>query len=143
MKSNHHMEWRTNELSMTDDPLAVDVDFVERMLRTSYWAPRRERSVIERSLQTSVPLSVFHADRQIGFARIVSDLVTFAWIADVIVDPQYRGRGIGKWMMECIMEHPAVVGTSQQLLRTTDAHGLYARYGFENAECMARRPREG
>jgi GNAT superfamily N-acetyltransferase len=137
------MEWRTNELSMTDDPLAVDVDFVERMLRTSYWAPRRERSVIERSLQTSVPLSVFHADRQIGFARIVSDLVTFAWIADVIVDPQYRGRGIGKWMMECIMEHPAVAGTSQQLLRTTDAHGLYARYGFENAECMARKPGEG
>jgi GNAT superfamily N-acetyltransferase len=133
------MEWRTNELSMTDDPLAVDVDFVERMLRTSYWAPRRERSVIERSLQTSVPLSVFHADRQIGFARIVSDLVTFAWIADVMVDPQYRGRGIGKWMMECIMEHPAVVDTSQQLLRTTDAHDLYAKYGFEIAECMARK----
>ncbi len=127
------------EYTLTDKPSAVDVDFVERMLRTSYWAPHRERSVIEQSLETSVPMSVFHHGRQIAFARIVSDLVTFAWIADVIVDPQYRSRGIGKWLMECIMEHPAVAGTSQQLLRTIDAHGLYARYGFENAECMARR----
>lgn len=129
------------EFLISDDPLAVDVDFVERMLRTSYWAPNRARSVIERSLEASVPLSVFHRGRQVAFARIVSDLVTFAWIADVIVDPQYRGRGIGKWMMECIMEHPAVAGTSQQLLRTTDAHGLYARYGFEIAECMTRKPK--
>ena len=134
------MDISKGEFSISDDPLAVDVDFVERMLRTSYWAPDRERSVIERSLQTSVPLSVFHAGRQIAFARIVSDLVTFAWIADVIVDPQYRGRGIGKWLMECVMGHPSVVGTSQQLLRTTDAHGLYTRYGFKIAECMARKP---
>jgi GNAT superfamily N-acetyltransferase len=136
------MKWFKSDFSISDDPAAVDVDFVERMLRTSYWASRRERSVIERSLQTSVPLSVFHGGRQVAFARIVSDLVTFAWIADVIVDPQYRGRGIGTWLMERVMEHPAVVGTSQQLLRTNDAHGLYAKYGFENAECMARKPGE-
>lgn len=133
------MEWQKNEYLMSDDPHAVDVDFVERMLRTSYWAPHRERSVIERSLETSVPFSVFHGRRQIAFARVVSDVVTFAWIADVIVDPQYRGGGIGKWLMERIMEHPSVAETSQQLLRTADAHGLYMRYGFEIADCMARK----
>jgi len=133
------MEWTKNEYSMNNDPQAVDVEFVESMLRTSYWAPHRERTIIERSLETSVPFSVFHGTRQIGFARVVSDLVTFAWIADVIVDPRYRSKGIGKWLMDCVMEHPAVAATSQQLLRTADAHELYARYGFEVAECMARK----
>lgn len=134
------MEWSRNEFVINDDPASVDVDFVESMLRTSYWAPRRERSVIESTLHTSVPFSAFHGDRQVGFARVVSDNLTFAWIADVIVDPDYRGKGIGKWLMECIMEHPAVAMTSQQLLRTDDAHEFYAQFGFNVSECMARKP---
>ena len=135
------MEWKRGPFRITDDPLDVDADFVERMLRSSYWAPERSRGVIERTLETSVPLSLLRDGQQIGFARIVSDDVTFAWICDLIIDPTCRGDGLGKWFMECIMEHPAVAGTSQQLLRTSDAHGLYAKYGFEISECMTRRPK--
>jgi GNAT superfamily N-acetyltransferase len=133
------MEWTNNQFRITDDPAAVDVDFVERMLRTSYWAAERPREVIERTLESSISLSLFCEDVQIGFARVVSDEVTFAWICDLIIDPVCRGDGLGKWFLECIMEHPAVAGTSQQLLRTSDAHGLYAKYGFEISECMTRR----
>jgi len=133
------MEWRKGDFRITDDPRAVDVDFVERMLRISYWAPERPRETIEHTLGTSIPLSLLRDDVQIGFARVVSDEMTFAWICDLIIDPAHRGDGLGKWFMECIMEHPAVAGTSQQLLRTSDAHGLYAKYGFEISECMTRR----
>ena len=133
------MEWSRSRYTITDNPVAVDVDFVERMLRTSYWASERPRVTIERTLETSVPLSLFRDDQQIGFARVVSDEVTFAWICDLIIDPACRGMGLGKWFMECIMEHPAVAGTSQQLLRTSDAHGLYAKYGFEISDCMTRK----
>jgi GNAT superfamily N-acetyltransferase len=133
------MKWTKNPFKITDDPGAVDVDFVERMLRTSYWASERPRDVIERTLETSTVLSLFRDDQQIGFARVVSDEVTFAWICDLIIDPACRGDGLGKWFMECIMEHPAVAGTSQQLLRTSDAHELYAKYGFVISECMTRR----
>jgi GNAT superfamily N-acetyltransferase len=133
------MKWTKNPFKITDDPGAVDVDFVERMLRTSYWASERPRDVIERTLETSTVLSLFRDDQQIGFARVVSDEVTFAWICDLIIDPACRGDGLGKWFMECIMEHRAVAGTSQQLLRTSDAHELYAKYGFVISECMTRR----
>ena len=133
------MEWSRGRFQITDSPAAVDVDFVERMLRISYWASNRSRDVIERTLETSLPLSLFQDDVQVGFARVVSDEVTFAWICDLIIDPTCRGEGLGKWFMECIMEHPAVAGTSQQLLRTSDAHGLYAKSGFEISECMTRR----
>ena len=135
------MEWTRDRCLITDSPKAVDVNFVERMLRSSYWASERPREIIERTLETSISLSLFRDDLQIGFARVVSDEVTFAWIRDLIIDPLCRGDGLGKWFMECIMEHPAVTGTSQQLLRTSDTHGLYEKYGFEISECMTRRPK--
>lgn len=133
------MEMREGDLHLTDDPDVVDVHFVESMLRTSYWAADRPRAAIEASIRTSVPVSLFRDGQQVGFARIVSDWVTFAWIADVVVDPSERGRGLGRRLMRFVMDHPSVSGTTQQLLRTHDAHGLYERYGFEVAECMARR----
>ena len=134
------MKWTRDGFEMTDDWDAVDLDVVERLLHTTYWAPRRLRTAIEESVRNAVSFSVFDGERQVGFARVVSDFSTFAWIADVIIDPEYRGRGLSKWLMEVIMAHRAVTSTTLQLLRTKDAHGLYSRFGFEPAECMSRRP---
>lgn len=133
------MEWRRDQFTLTDDPTAIDVDFVESMLRSSYWAADRPRSVIEASIDRSVNFIVLHDDHQVGYARVVTDGTTFAWIADVVVAPEMRGRGLGKWLMECILDHPSIKSTTQKMLRTRDAHGLYRRFGFEVAACMNRR----
>ena len=109
------------------------------MLRTTYWVAEGPRSVIEAAARSSHNFSMRDRDRQVAYARVVSDGCTFAWIADVIVAPEVRGRGLGVWLMECVMEHPSVAGTTQQLLRTQDAHGLYRRFGFEVCECKVRR----
>ena len=76
---------------------------------------------------------------QIGFARLVTDSATFAWLCDVIVDPGHRGKGLGKWLVECATSHPDIA-TTTKLLRTRDAHGLYEKYGFAKIECMMRQP---
>jgi GNAT superfamily N-acetyltransferase len=128
-----------NEFELTDELEAVDVEFVEKMLRASYWAADRPIQAIKESIEKSVNFSAFFGGNQVGYARVVSDYVTFAWIADVVVDPDFQGKGIGKWLMECVLEHPAVRDTTQKVLRTLDAHGLYARFGFKVAECMTKK----
>lgn len=133
------MEWQNGDIYLTDDSEAVDIDFVESMLRTSYWAADRPRAVIKASVKNSVSFSMFYNKEQIGFARVVSDAVTFAWIGDVIIAPNFRRRGLGKWMMQCILEHPSIRVAGQQLLKTKDAHGLYQRFGFEQSDCMTRK----
>ncbi len=134
------MQWKRGNFSIFNERDLVDLNFVEAMLRSNYWAPTRPREVIAASIQGSIPLSLFDGEQQIGFARTVTDSATFAWIADVMVAPEYRGRGLGRWLIECILEHPAVVPTAQQVLRTRDAHELYTKFGFEIGECMSRMP---
>ena len=133
------LEIRTSQLRITDARDGVDVDFVERMLRGSYWAAERTREAIETSIACSIPFSIFEGDRQVAFARVLTDRSTFAWIADVIVDPETRGRGLGKQLVQSLLVHPDVAPAQQKLLRTKDAHGLYAQYGFEDMDCMTRR----
>jgi GNAT superfamily N-acetyltransferase len=137
------MQWTRNGLILTDDLEAVDLDFVEEMLRGSYWAASRPRSDIERSVAASLNFAVLADGEQVGYARVVTDSVTFAWIGDVVVSPDFRGRGIGKWIVECLLEHPAVAPTTQKLLKTRDAHGLYRQFGFEIAECMVKKTSSG
>lgn len=132
------MQWQKDNYLITNDRNRVDIDTLERWLRASYWGAERPRSVIEASVANSVCFSLLEGDTPIGFARVVTDTVTFAWIADVVIDEAYRGRGLGTWLMACVMEHPSVANTSRQLLRTLDAHGLYEKLGFERAECMTR-----
>lgn len=84
--------------------------------------------MIEKSLQGSLNFGVYKGDRQIGFARVVTDRATFAYLCDVFIDEDYRGKSIGKWMMECIMAHPDLQGLRRWLLATYDAHGLYSQY---------------
>lgn len=131
------MEWTLGDHRLSDDASQLDLDEVYRWLSETYWAKDRPKSMLETSVKHSLCLGLFQGSRQIGFSRAVTDHATFTWIADVIVAPEFRGRGLGKWMVKTLMEHPAIQ-TRTQLLRTLDAHGLYESLGFERAECLRR-----
>jgi GNAT superfamily N-acetyltransferase len=124
---------------VTDDPAVLDFDFIERMLRRSYWAAERPRDVIEHSWHSpaSVPFALLDRDRMIGLARAVTDRETFAWICDVMIDPDYRGRGLGQFLMRCVVEHPAIRHL-RMILGTQDAHTFYEKVGFHRREVMRR-----
>lgn len=129
------VKWEEGEFWIVDETKAVDMDFVAAALPTAYWAEGRPRQIIEKSIHHSVVLSLFHQKRQIGLTRIVSDLSTFAWICDVYVHPDYRGKGLGKWLIRCTLKHPST-RVKVVILATRDAHGLYEKFNFVRSECM-------
>lgn len=124
------MEWVHDRYTITTDPNAIDRDAVGRFLAASYWATNRPRTIIERSLDNSLTFGLFHGGSQVGMARVVTDYATFAWLCDVFIEPAHRGSGIGKWLLSVVFDHPMLQGFRIWLLGTSDAHGLYAQFGF-------------
>lgn len=124
------MQWKQNGFTVTDNREDLDMETVHAFLCESYWAKGIPRPVLERAVENSLCFGLYHDSQQIGFGRAVSDLATFAYLADVFVVPAYRGRGLGKWLVSCILDHPALQGLRRLLLATRDAHGLYERNGF-------------
>ncbi|MCA9303220.1 MAG: GNAT family N-acetyltransferase [Phycisphaerales bacterium] len=124
------------------DHADVDLEFVHGFLRTSYWSPGIRRDVVERAIANSLVVAGLYADgateRQISFARIVTDKATFAYVCDVFVVDGFRSKGVGQRMMDAAHEHPAIVGTRRWLLATLDAHGLYQRHGYHSLGSPAR-----
>ena len=118
------------EFGISTDRARLDVALVHEFLRTSYWAEGRRRSVVERSIEHSLCFGVYHAGRQVAFARVVSDRAVFAYLMDVFVVPEFRGRGISKALMRAVLDHPDLQNLRLFLLRTRDAHGLYEQFGF-------------
>ncbi|WP_326999691.1 GNAT family N-acetyltransferase [Dactylosporangium sp. NBC_01737] len=117
---------------LTTDPTRVDVDLVHRWLsEESYWAAGRAHDVVARSIAGSLPYSVWHDDTQVAFARAVTDGATFVWICDVFVTTAHRGRGLGQWLVDTIVEDLSAAGLQRFLLATRDAHEVYRRSGFE------------
>jgi GNAT superfamily N-acetyltransferase len=117
---------------LSTDPALLDVSLIHAFLsEESYWAPGIPREVVERSFKNSLCFGLYEESRQIGFARFVTDRATFAWLADVFVIDAYRGQGLGKWMVESLLQHPDLQGLRRLLLGTRDAHSLYARFGFK------------
>lgn len=106
------------------------MDAICDFLSRAYWADKRLRSDIERSVENSINFGIYDGDRQIGFARVLSDKAVFAYIMDVFVHEDYRGKGLGKWLMECIMAHPELQRIRRWMLATNDAHELYRQFGF-------------
>ena len=109
----------------------LDVALIHDYLGSSYWAQGIPRAVVERSIQHSLCFGAYLDGRQTGFARVVTDYATFAYVADVFVVPEHRGRGISKLLLRAILEHPELQGLRRFLLATHDAHGLYAQFGFQ------------
>ncbi|MET7420257.1 GNAT family N-acetyltransferase [Dactylosporangium sp. NPDC005555] len=117
---------------LTADPARVDLDTVHRWLsEESYWAAGRERDLVARSIEGSLPYSVWRDGSQVAFARVVTDRATFAWICDVFVDTAHRGRGLGQWLVDTIVADLSAAGLRRFLLATRDAHEVYRRSGFE------------
>jgi len=123
-------EQRRGELLLTTDRSRIDVPVVLALLRASHWGGAMTTAILERAIANSVCFGVYDATRQVGFARAVSDLATYAYLTDVIVADDARGRGIGSWMVEAILEHPDLQGLRRITLFTRDARALYERYGF-------------
>jgi GNAT superfamily N-acetyltransferase len=124
------LSWTRGDLRVSTDPSLLDIDAIHAFLTSSYWAAGIPRDVVERSIRHSLPFGVFEGGTQIGFARVVSDHATFAYVADVFILESHRGRGLGRWVMECIKAHPELQGLRRWVLGTRDAHGLYRRVGF-------------
>ena len=119
---------------ISTDPERLDIDAIHAFLSTeAYWSPGVSRAVVERSIAGSLPFGVYVAGsgEQVGFARVVTDTATFAWIADVYVVAEHRGRGLGKRLVEAILSEPELQGLRRWLLATADAHELYRRFGFD------------
>jgi GNAT superfamily N-acetyltransferase len=123
-------EHRKGEFVISTDKERIDLDVVHNFLTESYWAKGISREVVARSIENSLCFGVYGEGKQIGFARVISDYATFAYIGDVFVLDSNRGHGLGKWLMECIMAHPRLQGLRRWSLVTADAHGLYTQSGF-------------
>jgi GNAT superfamily N-acetyltransferase len=123
-------ERRRAGILVSTDRARLDVDLVHRVLSATYWAKGIPRDVVERSIAGSIAFGLYEEGRQVGFARVVTDLATYAYLADVFVVEECRGRGLGDWLVESIRLHPQLQGLRRFALITRDAGPLYVRHGF-------------
>jgi len=130
-QSEKLVEWHKGEFTVSTDPGRIELDVVHGFLTECYWAKGIPREVVARSIENSLCLGVYGQGKQVGFARVISDYATYAYIGDVFVLESFRGRGLGKWLMECIMQHPCLQGLRRWSLVTRDAHALYAQMRFK------------
>lgn len=125
------IEHRREEFLISTDRARLDLDVIHGFLTNCYWAKGIPRETVARSIEHSLCFGVYDGSgAQVGFARVVSDFATVAYLGDVFILESHRGRGLSKWMMECIMQHPALQNLRRWILLTRDAHGLYAKSGF-------------
>lgn len=126
------MEWTKDDFLITTDKNKVDALYVHQFLTGSYWTEGIPLDTVERSIKGSLCFSVVYLNHQVGFARVITDEATFAYLADVFIDENFRGKGLSKWLMEVILNYPSLQGLRRFLLATRDAHGLYKQFGFEH-----------
>jgi GNAT superfamily N-acetyltransferase len=124
-------QWQRGDYSVSTDQSRLDLDVVHDYLtNSSYWATGRSLETVRRSIENSLSFGLYEGEKQIGFARVITDYATFAWLADVFVLDSFRGQGLGKWLVEVILSHPELQQFRRWVLATRDAHELYRRFGF-------------
>ena len=123
-------EYYKDNLLISTDPARLDLDAICDFLSRAYWAEGRTRATVAKTLEHSLCFGLYDGEQQIGFARVITDYATLAWLCDVFIHEDYRGRGLGKWLMSVIIDHPKVQRVRRFLLATRDAHGLYRPFGF-------------
>ena len=132
------MDHRKGDFTISSDKTRLDLEVIHGFLSTSYWAAGRSVETIRRSIEHSIPFGVYKGDHQVGFARVITDYATFAWIADVFILDSFRGQGLGKWLMEVILSDPQLQGFRRWVLATKDAQELYRRFGFSELKIPER-----
>lgn len=128
------IETHRDNFMISTDPARLDMNAIVDMLTRAYWAVGRPRERTERAIQNSLVFGVYQGDKQIGLARVVSDYSIFAYLCDVFIHEDYRAQGLGKWLIQTIMEHPDLKEMRRWVLVTTDAHGLYRQFGFTSID---------
>jgi GNAT superfamily N-acetyltransferase len=123
--------WERGEFVVSTVKTQLDPEVIHAFLNSTYWAAGIPWETVVRSLENSLTFGLFHGTRQVGMARVITDYATFAYLADVVVLEEYRGQGLGTFMMECVVAHPDLQGLRRFLLFTRDAHQLYKKVGFE------------
>jgi len=125
------IECARNGFTISTDKARLDVPAIHAFLaNSSYWARNVPLSTVQKSIENSLCFGVYEGDRQVGFARVITDYAVFAYLADVFILEAYRGRGLAKWLIACIVSYPELQNLRRWMLATKDAHGLYAQYGF-------------
>jgi N-acetylglutamate synthase-like GNAT family acetyltransferase len=128
------LEVYQDQFTISTDPARLDMDAIVDMLTRAYWAVGRPREKTERAYQNSLVFGIYDGERQIGMGRVITDFSIFAYLCDVFIQEDYRARGLGKWLMQTILNHPDLVDVRRWLLVTSDAHGLYKQFGFSVME---------
>jgi len=124
-------EWHKDGFVISTDRSRLNIEIIHSFLSTqAYWAIGRSLEVVQQAIENSLNFGVFDRSGQIGFARVVTDFATFAWLADVFIIDEYRGHGLGIWLIEVVTSHPQLQGFRRWILATRDAHELYRRFGF-------------
>jgi GNAT superfamily N-acetyltransferase len=123
-------EWRRGAFSITTDPTRIDRAAAHAFLTASYWAAGIPRELVDRSIDNCLTFALLEGGRQIGMARVITDRATFAYLADVYVLEEFRGQGLGLWLMQTIRAHPDLQNLRRWTLTTRDAHDLYRKVGF-------------
>lgn len=128
----------TSKYWVTTDNEKLDFDSIHKWITNSYWANGRTKEAMKKVMDNSLNFGLFHNDKQVGFARVITDYHTFSYLCDVIIDEDYRGRGLGKLLMKEVLEYPPLITMKRWLLFTKDAHGLYEQFGFSKDDMPER-----
>ncbi|HEX6289887.1 MAG TPA: GNAT family N-acetyltransferase [Herpetosiphonaceae bacterium] len=131
-------DWQRERYLISTDRSRFDLETIHELLKTSYWAADRPLALILRSIEHSLAFGMYDGTQQIGFARVITDYATFAYLADVIIAERYQGQGLGKWLIQTITSHPELRDIRRWLLITRDAQGLYRQFGFTSLESADR-----
>ena len=122
--------YKKDDFTVVTDPSKLDVAAIHGYLSRAYWSEGIPRHTVEKAIANSLCFGLFRGEQQVGLARVVTDRATYAYLCDVYVLEEFRGKGLGAWLMECVMSHPDLQGLRRFSLATRDAHGLYKKFGF-------------
>lgn len=136
-----YQEYFNGPFHISTNPAKLQLNVIHKYLaQESYWAQNIPEAIVVKASQNSLNFGLYQNEEQIGYARVISDFATFAYLCDVFVLPEHQGQGLSKWMMQSVLAHPDLQGLRRMMLMTKDAHGLYAQFNFtplaDASKCM-------
>ncbi len=131
-------KFKKDDFLISTDPRKLQIEVIHKFLSNSYWAKGVAFETVKKSVENSFCFGIYKENNQIGFARVITDFTTFAYLADVFILEEFRGLGLSKWLLQVIIEYPELQNIRSWMLKTEDAHGLYKKFGFDKPEKVYR-----